>query len=54
MKPSELDNAQLGADTLNAFFEQFGTMDEQSKIVLEYVLELICKAAAAESKRVQL
>jgi len=41
MKPSELENAQLGAETLDAFFTQFEPMDLQGQIVLEYILELI-------------
>ncbi len=44
MKPSDIENAKLGATTLEAFFAQFGPMDEQSIIVLDYVLELLWQA----------
>jgi len=47
MKPSEQENAQLGAETLDAFFKQFEPIDPQGQIVLEYILELLCQTKRA-------
>jgi len=38
---SQLENAQMGAETLDVFFQQFGAIDEQGKIVLDYMFELL-------------
>jgi len=41
MNRFELEKAKQGAETLSVFFNQFGTPDEHSIVVLNYIFELL-------------
>jgi hypothetical protein len=39
MKTSDLEDAKLMEDTIKSMFQQFGTMDSYTKLVLETIFE---------------
>ena len=54
MKSSEADLKMMGIDSIKAFFEQWGPLDEHSLIVLDYIFESMYKSEGTDNAIVHL